>query len=62
MSGLIVTLLEPEIAGNVGTIARTCMATGTPLHLIRPFGFHLHDEALKRAGMDYWDEVDSTLH
>lgn len=59
---LHLALFEPEIAGNVGTIARTCMATGTRLHLIRPLGFRLTDEALKRAGMDYWQEVDVHIH
>ena len=62
MSHLIVALLEPEIAGNVGNIARTCLVTNTPLHLIRPLGFRLSDDALKRSGMDYWDEVDTTIH
>ena len=57
-----VALLEPEIAGNVGNIARTCLATGASLHLIRPFGFRLTDEALRRSGMDYWDETDISLH
>ena len=57
-----VALLEPEIAGNVGNIARTCLATGASLHLIRPFGFRLTDEALRRSGMDYWDEANVTLH
>ena len=57
-----VALLEPEIAGNVGNIARTCLAAGSSLHLIRPFGFRLTDEALRRSGMDYWDETDISLH
>ena len=57
-----IALLEPEIAGNVGNIARTCLATGASLHLIRPFGFRLTDEALRRSGMDYWNETDVTLH
>lgn len=57
-----VALFEPEIAGNVGSIARTCLATGCQLHLIRPLGFRLSDEALKRSGMDYWQEVKSTVH
>lgn len=59
---LHIALFEPEIAGNVGAIARTCMATGTRLHLIRPLAFRLSDEALKRAGMDYWHEVDVQIH
>lgn len=57
-----IALFEPEIAGNVGNIARTCLATGATLHLIRPLGFRLTDEALKRSGMDYWDEVDVEVH
>lgn len=57
-----IALFEPEIAGNVGSIARTCLATGCELHLIRPLGFRLSDEALKRSGMDYWHEVQSSVH
>jgi tRNA (cytidine/uridine-2'-O-)-methyltransferase len=57
-----IALLEPEIAGNAGNIARTCLATGSRLHLIRPLGFRLDDYSLKRAGMDYWHEVDVVLH
>lgn len=57
-----VALFEPEIAGNTGNIARTCLATGARLHLIRPLGFRLSDEAIKRAGMDYWKEAEITLH
>lgn len=55
-------LFEPEIAGNTGSIARTCLATGAKLHLIRPLGFKLGDEALKRSGMDYWRELEVTIH
>ncbi len=57
-----IALLEPEIAGNAGNIARTCLATGSRLHLIRPLGFRLDDASLKRSGMDYWHEVDVQLH
>ena len=57
-----VALFEPEIAGNTGNVARTCVATGASLHLIRPLGFRLTDEAVRRAGMDYWEEADITLH
>lgn len=53
-----VVLLEPEIAPNVGNIARLCAATGSRLHLIEPFGFRLDDRQLRRAGMDYWEHVD----
>ncbi len=59
---LHVALFEPEIAANTGNIARTCLATGATLHLIRPLGFRLRDEGLKRAGMDYWAEVDRVVH
>lgn len=55
-------LLEPEIAGNAGQIARTCLAAGCALDLIRPLGFHLDDASLRRAGMDYWDRVDVRVH
>ena len=53
-----VVLLEPEIPPNTGNVARLCAATGTPLHLIEPFGFKLDDKELKRAGMDYWQQVE----
>ncbi len=59
---LYVALLEPEIAGNVGNIARTCVATGAELHLIRPYGFRLTDEAVRRAGMDYWEDTKLVQH
>src|SRR2546428_14168495 len=52
-----VVLVEPEIPPNTGNIARLCAATRTKLHLIEPFGFKLDDRQLKRAGMDYWQEV-----
>ena len=57
---LRVVLFEPEKAGNVGNIARTCAVLGAELHLIRPFGFRLADREFKRAGMDYLEGV--TLH
>jgi tRNA (cytidine/uridine-2'-O-)-methyltransferase len=57
-----VALFEPEIAGNTGAVARSCLATGATLHLIRPLGFRLTDDALKRAGMDYWDRAAVKLH
>ena len=49
-----IVLLEPEIPQNTGNIARTCAATGSMLHLIRPLGFDLDDRYMKRAGLDYW--------
>lgn len=54
---LHVVLVEPEIPANTGNIARTCAATGTHLHLVRPLGFHTDDKTLKRAGLDYWFAV-----
>ena len=53
-----IILHEPEIPSNTGNIGRTCCATGTSLHLIKPLGFSLSEKALKRAGMDYWDKLD----
>ena len=53
-----IVLVEPEIPQNAGNIARTCAATGTRLHMIRPLGFEITDKYLKRAGLDYWDLVD----
>lgn len=57
-----VVLLEPEIPSNTGNIGRTCCATGTTLHLIKPLGFSLSEKALKRAGMDYWDKLDVRVY
>jgi tRNA (cytidine/uridine-2'-O-)-methyltransferase len=53
-----IVLVEPEIPPNTGNIARLCAATRSKLHLIEPFGFKLDDRDLKRAGMDYWQQVD----
>ncbi|MCL1997786.1 MAG: tRNA (cytidine(34)-2'-O)-methyltransferase [Turicibacter sp.] len=53
-----VVLLEPEIAANTGNIGRSCVAAGAALHLIRPLGFVVTDKNIKRAGMDYWYELD----
>jgi len=55
---LNIVLVEPEIPSNTGNIARTCAATGSVLHLIRPLGFDISDKAVKRAGLDYWHLVD----
>ena len=52
-----VVLVEPEIPPNTGNIGRLCLATRSTLHLVRPFGFSLDDRQLRRAGLDYWDEV-----
>lgn len=57
---LHIVLFEPEKAGNVGNVARTCSLLGAELHLIRPFGFHLHDREFRRAVMDYLQGV--TMH
>ena len=59
MSGFRVVLVEPEIPPNTGNIARTCAATGTELHLVRPLGFDVDDKTLKRAGLDYWHFLDA---
>lgn len=59
---LQVALLQPEIAPNTGNIGRLCVATGTPLHLVRPLGFVLGDRQLRRSGMDYWERLRLTVH
>ena len=56
-SGFNVVLVEPEIPPNTGNIGRLCLATRSRLHLVKPLGFSLEDRQLKRAGLDYWDEV-----
>ncbi len=62
MSKLNIVLLEPEIPSNTGNIGRTCVATGTRLHLIEPLGFRLNEKAIQRAGMDYWKDLDVTTY
>lgn len=57
-----IVLVEPEIPQNAGNIARTCGATGTHLHMIRPLGFEVSDKYLKRAGLDYWNLVDISYY
>ena len=57
-----IVLLEPEIPANTGNIGRTGVATGTRLHLIEPLGFRLSEKDLKRAGMDYWPQLDVTTY
>ena len=59
---LSIALLQPQIAPNTGNIARLCVATGTPLHLVRPMGFVLSDQNLKRSAMDYWPRLKLTVH
>ena len=57
-----IILHQPEIPANTGNIGRTCVATGTTLHLIEPLGFHLDEKSIKRAGMDYWNKLDVTRY
>lgn len=59
---LNIVLLAPEIHQNTGNIARTCAATGSALHLIRPLGFEITDKALRRAGLDYWYALDVSIY
>jgi tRNA (cytidine/uridine-2'-O-)-methyltransferase len=56
-----VVLVEPEIPPNTGNIGRLCLATGSTLHLVKPLGFSIDDRELKRAGLDYWKEVELRL-
>ncbi len=58
MKRLNITLIEPQIPQNTGNIARTCAATGSRLHIIKPMGFQIDDKKLKRAGLDYWHLLD----
>ncbi len=53
-----IVLIEPEIPQHTGNIARTFALTGTVMHLVKPLGFSLADRYLKRAGLDYWDQVE----
>ena len=62
MAKINIVLHEPEIPQNTGNIARTCAATGAALHLIRPLGFEIDDRKLKRAGLDYWHQLDITYY
>ena len=57
-----IVLFEPEIPQNTGNIMRTCVATGTKLHLIRPFGFALDDAHLKRSGVNYIDKIEYEIY
>lgn len=57
-----IILHQPEIPSNTGNIGRTCAATGSSLHLIEPLGFRLDEKSIKRAGMDYWDNLDVTRY
>ncbi len=57
-----IVLIKPEIPHNTGAIGRLCVGLDCPLHLIRPLGFHLSDEYVQRAGLDYWKHLDLTVH
>ncbi|MGF1633464.1 MAG: tRNA (cytidine(34)-2'-O)-methyltransferase [Phycisphaerae bacterium] len=59
---LAVALVAPQIAGNAGNVARTCVAAGAALHLVRPMGFTLDEKRLRRSAMDYWPRLDLHLH
>ena len=61
-ASLEIALVEPEIPPNTGNVARLCAATGCALHLVEPLGFSIDDRELKRAGLDYWEHVNITLH
>lgn len=62
MKNLNIVLVEPQIPQNTGNISRTCAVTGARLHLVRPLGFEVTDKQLKRAGLDYWNELDITYY
>ena len=57
-----IVLFQPQIPPNTGSVARTCAATGTELHLVEPLGFQINDRQLKRAGLDYWPLVSLQRH
>jgi tRNA (cytidine/uridine-2'-O-)-methyltransferase len=59
---LNIALIQPQIPPNTGNIARLCVATDTPLHLIEPLGFSITDAEVRRAGLDYWDRLDLWVH
>ena len=59
---LHIVLIHPEIPHNTGAIGRVCVGLGCPLHLIRPLGFHLSEQFIKRAGLDYWYHLQLSLH
>lgn len=62
MAILNIVMVEPEIPQNTGNVARTCVATGARLHLVKPLGFKIDDKQLKRAGLDYWHFLDITYY
>ena len=57
-----VVFFQPQIPANTGNIARTCAATNSPLHIIKPMGFPIDDRKMKRAGLDYWDKLDISFY
>ena len=57
-----IVLYQPQIPQNTGNIARTCAATNSPLHIIKPMGFPIDDKKMKRAGLDYWDKLEITYY
>ena len=59
---LNIVMYQPEIPQNTGNIARTCVLTGAKLHLIKPLGFDISSKQVKRAGLDYWDQLDLEVH
>ena len=62
MGNINIALIEPEIPQNTGNIARTCAAVGASLHIVKPMGFEIDNAKLKRAGLDYWHELDITYY
>ena len=60
--GLNIVLVEPEIPTNTGNIGRLSLASGSALHLVKPFGFELNDKRLKRAGLDYWKHISINIY
>ena len=60
--GLNIVLVEPEIPMNTGNIGRLSLASGSALHLVKPFGFELNDKRLKRAGLDYWKHISVNIY
>jgi tRNA (cytidine/uridine-2'-O-)-methyltransferase len=57
-----IVLVEPEIPPNTGNVARLCAANNLQLHLVKPLGFDIDDRAVRRAGLDYWDQVQLSVH
>jgi tRNA (cytidine/uridine-2'-O-)-methyltransferase len=62
VSKMQLVLVEPEIPQNTGNIARTCVMTGTALHLVEPLGFSITEKAVRRAGLDYWPHLQLSMH